>query len=203
MQFQESPRLFTALSVPAPIRAMLKASQAKLGAQPEQLSELRLILPDQFHITLNFLGQTRDANLSELSSCFEEIALTASALQLSLRPELSLLERPEQASSIVSMVDGPDLSRLMRLQLTLAEGFEALGIAKEARAYSPHISLARLKREHSAVWLKPGSFEETRCLTDEARFSATKLRLYQSVLTANGGIYKILKEINLSKAGRA
>src|SRR5262249_1332399 len=73
-----------------------------------------------------------------------------------------------------------------------------LGIAREDRAYSPHLTLARIKER---IDMQP--LRETIAGLDSLEFGECTARcfyLYRSVLKATGSVYTKLAEFPLTKA---
>ena len=87
---------------------------------------------------------------------------------------------------------------LISLQRVLSQNLRKIGLKIEERAYAPHITLARL---HSGANFydkrQLGQILGAYALTKTANFSVNHFELFQSTLTPNGPLYKILYKADL------
>ena len=72
----------------------------------------------------------------------------------------------------------------------------ALGIAREARAFSPHLTLARIKEKLNLQPLREAVVGLPSL--DFGRFQAASFFLYESTLRPSGSVYTKLAEFPLS-----
>lgn len=166
-----SARLFLGVPVPAPAREALRSSlRAGLGDGP---LPGRPVPPANWHLTLRFLGQVeaeaRDRLLRELSR-----ADLGSAFALELGG-LGAFPRPARAGVLWAGVrDGAE--PLRELAARVEEVVESAGFARETRAFSPHLTLARVH--------PPRDVRETiaRGEAVTARFAVEEAILYRSHL---------------------
>jgi 2'-5' RNA ligase len=73
----------------------------------------------------------------------------------------------------------------------------ALGVAPEARAFSPHLTLARIKERPDLQPLREAIAAQPPL--DFGQFEASRFFLYQSQLRPSGAVYTKLAEFPLSK----
>src|SRR5580698_1404529 len=131
------------------------------------LRELRPLAPlnwspvENLHITTKFIGAWPEERLAELTHGLAEIRPPA-AFPVTVA---GVVHKPRMLFAEVHA--GPELARLAR---QVEESLEPLGVAREQRAYMPHITLARIGdkpvgavREHIANMKNPdfGAFEVT------------------------------------------
>ncbi|MCA9630896.1 MAG: RNA 2',3'-cyclic phosphodiesterase, partial [Myxococcales bacterium] len=141
-----------------------------------------------------FLGDTRGDQLEPLRDVLAELAHERAALRLAVGETLEVFGSPRRARALVASVVGPDASRLAELQGDLARLFKAQGFEPERRAYTPHITLARVKPPGDVRhWL----VEKALHLPPE-KFLGETLRFYRSTLTPRGGVYDLLAEVPLA-----
>jgi len=140
------------------------------------------------HVTLRFLGEVEEAGIHLVTGAARE---TASGLK-GFRTELgSLGVFPNLRRARVlwwGLSGGAEesMSLFDRLEERLvAQGFEA-----EKRRYHPHLTLARLR------YPAPLSLEGFNPPSGLS-FTASSFTLYQSTLTPQGPIYKIIQEFKL------
>lgn len=128
-------RAFVALPVPEPVRFELMLCQQAM----HRVSGLRLVAPDQFHVTLAFLGDRCDPEL------VEEAHHLLSAIRfapVALRPAgLGLFGGGKPRNIHVALAPDP---ALVDLQRKVVQAARRAGLDPEARKFVPHITLARM-----------------------------------------------------------
>jgi 2'-5' RNA ligase len=136
-------RLFVALSPPGEVVAELWARTAALH---ELAPQMRWTHPEQWHLTLAFLGEVDDGRLAELSSRLGRVAGRHPALSLSFGGGGRFGQRV-----LWTGVRG-DRVGLGKLADSARAAARRSGLAVEQRRYRPHLTLARTDR---AVDLRP------------------------------------------------
>src|SRR5919112_1876624 len=154
------PRLFTGIEIPAEIG--LKLSTYRGG-----LPGARWIDPENYHITLRFIGDVDYGVARELHS-----ALGAFGGE---RPRVVLA----RAAST------PDISDLQAEQERLVR---RVGLAPERRKFKPHVTLARLR---DASPLDVADYFATRGHFPRMSFTARRFVLYSSRDSVGGGPYVV------------
>lgn len=127
------PRLFTGLEIPADIAAALASYRGGLvGA--------RWTDPENFHITLRFVGDVDGAAAREIAASLDEepprpaFGVTIDAL--------SAFGGARPRALIARVAPSPDL---LRLQAEHERLMRRIGLEPETRKYTPHVTLARLR----------------------------------------------------------
>ena len=153
-----SRRLFFALWPDDPTR------QALFHWQTHNLpGDLRWTHRADLHMTLHFLGQTDAAQLGALRDLGAEAAAGRFSLVLD---EIGHWRKPQILWAGSSSVPG----ELPALHARLGAGLNGLGIATEARTYTPHVTLARKAREKPVVQpLSPLTWPVTELALVESR----------------------------------
>ena len=173
-------RLFVALDVPDRVRASLAAVVARLRPI---CADARWVRIEGVHVTLKFIGETPADKVESIKGALAEVRMGAPvAMQFRGTGFFPNARRPRVLWAGIE--SGPELAALAEaVESTLA----AIGIAREERAYSPHLTLARLG--------SPKSFDALRVAIEQAgplEFGVTTARnfhLYQSVLKSGGAEY--------------
>jgi 2'-5' RNA ligase len=127
------PRLFTGIEIPE--------------EQREDIARLRMPLPggskwvepENLHLTLRFAGDISNAQAAELSDRLAGISADAFELRLA---ELGTFGGNEPRSLWVGVAPSPELDALARATERAAR---ACGLPAEARAFKPHVSIAKLR----------------------------------------------------------
>jgi 2'-5' RNA ligase len=129
-------RLFVAVPVPGPIAEKLKDWTL---AQKEALPFRKWAHPQDYHITLQFLGDTPVAQIEALQAALREV----SAAPISLALNGAGTFGPPKAPRVLWTAITGDLTGLTALHLAVVKAASSLGFEPEDRPYTPHITLAR------------------------------------------------------------
>ena len=128
-------RLFIALDIDDAIRERI--SRFMTGVQPFAL-DARWAKPESLHVTLKFIGEQPEPAV-------EQIKQTLSTVQTAA-PEIHFRGYgffPTAKSARVFWIGMEAAPQLAALAATIDEKVATLGIPKEDRAFSPHLTLAR------------------------------------------------------------
>jgi RNA 2',3'-cyclic 3'-phosphodiesterase len=137
----DSVRLFVAIVPPAGVLAELAAAVAPLRvARPE----LRWTGPDDWHLTLAFLGEVGDSVLADLAVRMERAARRHPAQQLAISGAGAF---PGPARARVLWAGMQSGAGLAPLAATVAAGARRAGAPPpdEGRRHRPHLTLARCR----------------------------------------------------------
>jgi 2'-5' RNA ligase len=192
----EQLRCFIAIELPEEIKAGLSRLQAKLKAGSQ--CPVKWVNPYSIHLTLKFLGNVNVDMTSRITEAMAEAAQEASPLQLEIKG-LGVFPNPRRVQVIWVGVSG-DLDKLLQLQKRLETNLARLGFAPEARAFTPHLTLARVREQASA-----DERQKLGELVAGTRFEAgyglpvEAISLMRSQLTRAGAIYSQLSSVKLGK----
>ncbi|MCG8670321.1 MAG: RNA 2',3'-cyclic phosphodiesterase [Pseudomonadales bacterium] len=160
-------------------------------AHKAQLNDgsIRWIPPENWHITLAFLGDQPFSLLEQLHQDLTKVCDNTFAFSADL---ISLAKFPDAKSRIIAALVEPCDSLLM-LQTAVSELCDQRGITLDQRKFKPHITLARLKRGSEQA-----DFDSV--LDQSWQQSATwnRVMLYGSRLTPGGSVYQSLSQFALS-----
>ena len=176
-------RLFVGLDLPADVAAHLEELQRRL----KPTVRINWSPPANLHITTKFIGEWPEARLEELKSALNAAA-PQNALQVHIR-DLGFFPNPRSPRVFWCGIDAPGLAQLAD---QTDEICGKLGIARETRPFSPHLTLARIKERlpldslHNAIAQLPS--------TDFGAFDARSFFLYRSQLRPTGSVYTKLAE---------
>jgi len=128
-------RLFVALDIDQSIRErIVRFVEGLHNFAPDA----RWIKPESMHVTLKFIGEQPDAAVESLKQAMSGI--TAPVTEISLRG-CGFFPTPKSARVFwVGIEAGPELAAFAS---AIEEKLAELGIPKEDRAFSPHLTLAR------------------------------------------------------------
>ena len=176
-------RLFFAVPISETVRGIVSKS---IEAFPIADPPWRWIRPENYHITLKFLGETDEELLERLLETGWETAAATSPFELSFgrfdafpsisRPRILLFHAESGAA------------RLAQLAGLLEEKLELLGFEREQRRFKTHLTLARVRRPLGRAALE--AIEEMPPLPSEARQEVDRIVLVRSVLSREGAKYE-------------
>jgi RNA 2',3'-cyclic 3'-phosphodiesterase len=184
-------RIFIALDIPADIRArMLEYMERARRLAPEA----RWARVEGLHVTLKFIGEVNDAKVHEIKT-----ALTlVKAVPFEVKFEnVGFFSSPSSPRVFWIGVEGAQA--LAQLAAVIDGATQKLGIAKEDRAYSPHLTLAR-------AGSGPGTHHQLRPLASLVQkeaaphfgtMTAREFFLYQSQPQRGGSKYTKLQRFGL------
>lgn len=177
-------RLFTAIDPPDAIREQLESIQ--------EANELpaRWTAPDQFHVTIRFIGDADEEQAQKYQASLDSLTLSSVKCQ-----PYGLDVLPSRRSPRVLTLGLERTDTLMALYESVSSALEAEGLAPEDRSYKPHVTIGRLndvQREAVHEFLR--SHEDATFPT----FHVDRLVLYESTLTPDGAIHEPLSTYELS-----
>lgn len=175
------PRLFTALAVPPEVRAALAATRGGLvGARWSE--------PDDYHLTLRFIGDVDVHTANEIAGA---LAPTPRGLVDVTFEGLSWFGG-DKPRAIVAKVQ-PALA-LVELAADHEHRMRRVGLAPQMRHFTPHVTLARLRGAGPAA---VADYLSVRGLLDAPGFIADRFALMSARDGVGGGPYVVEGEFGL------
>jgi 2'-5' RNA ligase len=171
------PRLFTAITLPDNIITTLQ--QVQPGVRPG----LRVIAPEQIHLTLHFLGEF---DLAQATLALSTVKWPAFELMIS-----SLGSFQGHRDTILWAGLAPSTA-LTDLHQTMCKHLVEVGYQPEQRPYHPHITLARCDARVPAVVVE----EFVSQAWEPVTLRVQEVVLFRSQLKPTGPVY--VKELVLS-----
>jgi 2'-5' RNA ligase len=180
-------RLFTGIAAPPEINSALDDFVLKL----KPLAPIRWSPASNFHITTKFIGAWGDDRLDELQTALATIPRGGS-FSIAIRG-FGFHPNARRPHVFFTNIDGgvalPELARRTN------EACETVGVAREARPYSPHLTIARID-DPKGLGALHNALQQ---LTDIefGEFTATSFHLYLSKPGRGGSVYTSLAEFPL------
>ncbi|HXF90281.1 MAG TPA: RNA 2',3'-cyclic phosphodiesterase [Xanthobacteraceae bacterium] len=169
------PRLFTGIEIPAHIADSLSLLRGGLPGA-------RWVEPENYHLTLRFIGDVDDVVAREVASLLAKVRRSAFALRLE---GLSSFGGRKPRAVVASVAPAEPV---MELQAEHERLMQRVGLEPEGRKYTPHVTLARLRdstsREVAEYLSSRGAFRSVEFLV--ARFV-----LFSSRASVGGGPYVV------------
>ncbi|KHL94220.1 hypothetical protein QW71_19415 [Paenibacillus sp. IHB B 3415] len=146
---QEFERLFIAIPLPEALRYYLKNESARVSSG---LKFARWTHFEDFHITLQFLGDTPKEDIPGLFEALRKVSSSSKGFQLKLG-EWGTFGLPDSPRVLWTGVSG-ELEPLRELQKKVVSATLPLGFTAETRTYNPHLTVARKYREEQPFTLE-------------------------------------------------
>lgn len=170
------PRLFTGLEIPYDI-------QSALSFKRGGLSGARWIDPENYHITLRFIGDVDNRTANEISDELDRLSHSDG-----FRIRLSHLGAfgGDNPRALYAGVEASEA--LQRLQSAHERVLRRAGLDPEARKFVPHVSLARLR---GASALEVADFIHQAGHFPPLEFTVGRFVLFSSKASVGGGPYLV------------
>lgn len=170
------PRLFTGLQVPSDVAFALALKRGGLQGA-------RWIDPDNYHITLRYIGDVDHRTANEVSDVLERFVHSEGfAVTISHLGAFG-------GNKPRALYAGAEMNETMvRLQASQERMLQRIGLLPDGRKFTPHVTLARLRDTHPE--------EVARYIALSGRFAPLTFTAHQFVLfsskeSAGGGPYVI------------
>ena len=179
-------RLFVAIEPPVAVRDRLLAVMGGISGARWQRD-------DQLHLTLRFIGEVDRHAAQDIAAALGSVHQPPFELSLSTT---GVFDRRGRPGAIWVGVAPHDAVHLLHNKVDQA--LVRVGVPPEARAFHPHITLARFGRHAGPV---AGFIDEVQVAG--APFRVGGFALYESSLTSDGATYRVAERYlfqSLSKA---
>jgi 2'-5' RNA ligase len=186
MVMQSSFRGFFALRLPEAAIESLRAVQQNLANRLRRSSlNLRWVDPDNWHVTLKFLGSLDVALVGELAQLLRDAAGTSDQIMTRCSQMLAFPSAQRARVIAVSIRDGEN--RIGDLARRLEDGVRCHGVAPEGRPFRAHVTIGRLRTPGNVRQFVDGIHLDSRdiCLQE--------VRLYASILRPSGAVHQCLE----------
>lgn len=188
-------RLFVAVPITEDIRHSLTQLQTRLMPMAEQSNvRIKWVEPENFHLTVSFLGDLSEASLSDIESACESISAGTAPFRIrvggvSVFPKAHAKKNSEVKTVWVGLSEGKESWGKMIQQAD--PWFVPFGAPRDG-GLVPHITLGRVKVERG-ISSDTSSFRtilQTEALTDCGVMQANTLILVESTLDPRGATYR-------------
>jgi RNA 2',3'-cyclic 3'-phosphodiesterase len=180
-------RLFTGIALPPRVSDNL----ARVLKELRPLAPLNWSRVENLHVTSKFIGEWPEDRLTELEETLENLH-SPGGFEIAIA-RFGYFPNPHHPRTLFAGIQaGPQLAELAG---KIDETLRPLGIARETRPYSPHLTLARIKQENIRALRE---HIENMTNFDFGTFQASEFHLYLSETGPSGSHYKILATYPLS-----
>ena len=180
-------RCFIAIEIP-------ETTRKSVGDIIEHLkksgSDVKWVSPENIHITVQFLGETEESLIDVIKGSLEKILAPHRPFCIKIADAGCF---PDGRRPRIIWVGMEESQTLVRLYKDIANEMTRFGYQKEVRAFTPHITIGRVKSQRNMGELlkRLDEFKGT-CFSD---FEVQKITLMKSELKPSGAKYYSLAEI--------
>jgi 2'-5' RNA ligase len=169
------PRLFTGLEIPAEVGQTLSSLRGGLPGA-------RWIDPENYHVTLRFIGDIDGISANEIASLL--VRINRKPFEVTVQGLSSFGGRKPRAVVANIAPSRP----LIELQAELERLMQRIGLDPEGRKFVPHVTLARL---HDASSQDVADYLSVRGYFPSRVFTAERFVLFSSRASTGGGPYVV------------
>lgn len=175
-------RLFIAIDLPDTIKPFVVNMGGSVpGGRP--------VPEDQLHLTLKFIGDVDTALLPDIKEALHTVSQECFSLRLK-----GVGHFPPRGNPRVLWAGIMPTSETITLRNKVEKALADIGIERERRKFSPHLTLCRLK---NSPLKRVTRFLSENALLETPEFTISEFHLYSSVLTQKGAIHTIQATIPL------
>ena len=204
-------RTFIAIAIPTTLHALIRSQQQRLDGildAAQQGHPISWTPPDKVHITLRFLGDTTPPQRDTLYRTLAALSVTHKPFDLSMAHIgcFPTWQRP----NVIWLGIQDEENALRPLQQQIEQAAQAAGYVAEAKSFTPHVTIGRLRRSITRPQLQAiGQILAQNLARDAsppyppARFPVDQFVYMQSELHATGARYTPLRVFKLAQPAQA
>jgi len=193
----ESVRAFIAIELPGSVKSAL--SQLQDNLQRSEHASVKWVDTGSIHLTLKFLGNIATETIPELTKVLSEAARGITPFHLELG-EMGVFPNL-RAPRVVWVGLRGETATLSVLQENIESALIPLGFPPENRAFSPHLTLGRVREKASPGERRSlGQAVASSKVASMEPFPVDSLSLMRSTLTREGAVYSRLYSVALREA---
>jgi 2'-5' RNA ligase len=187
-------RCFIAIDINDQIRAGLNNLQDELRSEVDiRKGDVKWVRPEITHLTLKFLGEIKDEQVVEVCNITRDVAGRHKRFELDIE---TVGHFGGRSARVLWIGTGRGTDKLLRLREDLEQQLESAGWPREAREFSAHLTLCRIRNSKAGVKLA----QISRHYRDRklGAMPAKEIVVYQSELAPDGPIYTALADYALA-----
>jgi len=186
-------RCFIAIDIDKQIRKALASLQDELQGKADiKKSDAKWVNPETIHLTLKFLGEIKDEQAVDVCNITGEVASRHESFELDVE---SVGHFGGASARVLWVGMGQNCEKLLQLQEDLEQQLDLAGWPREARKFSGHLTLCRIRNTKAGIILAQMAqeYKDFKLGT----MPADSVSVYQSQLTPKGPIYTVLGKYEL------
>jgi 2'-5' RNA ligase len=185
-------RIFVAVEINDEIRRGLSGLITRLKTTG---ADVKWVVPENVHITLKFLGYVEDAQVAAVSKLIRKAVASINSFTVDIK-HLGAFPNWKRPRVIFVVAHEKD-NNLATIYSRLDDSLTELGIKKEGREFTPHLTVGRVKSPNNlrALVETVDSLKES----SFGQYTVESIALMQSDLKPTGPVYKKLDEFKLGQ----
>jgi 2'-5' RNA ligase len=196
-------RAFLAVELSQELRDELAVLQQELKQrmEPEMKRHIRIswVQPGKIHLTIKFLGDMDEQVIDPLLVTVEQAIGRQTAVNVPLE-RLGVFPHPQSPRVLwigpsVNWEQGAEARRVAEIHGAIEQACEGVGVLRETKPFSPHLTLARIKvgeRQVGVALAKIGVLDRP---LSSGSLAVESVVLMQSELKPTGSVYTKLWEV--------
>jgi 2'-5' RNA ligase len=152
-------------------------------------ADLKIVKPQQLHVTLKFLGDTDEGLVDEILSNVRAAAAGVRPFTMRL---VGMGAFPSLSNIRVVWVGIEDGKPLDGIAKGLDESLRELGFERDKKGFVPHLTLARTRSPRNIANVQ--EIVRNNAATDYGEYPVEKILLKKSVLSPQGPAYSVVRE---------
>lgn len=184
-------RTFLAIEISSGNELLVVYNNLKEAFQNENM---RWVDPNHYHITLFFLGDTREEQIPSIITKIEQTITGTSVFDLVLKGYGVF---PEVLNPNVLWLGIEKNEALFKLKISIDKVLEPFGFKAEKRKFTPHLTIARVKDLQNKSLINDSMKNYKDILIGQVKID--KLVFFESRLTPNGPAYNKLREFHFQE----
>ena len=186
----ETVRTFIAVDIDHAVRGELAKLQLRLK---QAHADVRWVKPENIHLTLAFLGDVDIDRIRPLEAAMDQNLQRLEKFSLTFA-DTGTFGKPRRPRIIWAGIN--DSQPLMELQRKTTDALREAGVGFDAKPFSPHLTIGRVKSpKHVAALLDELEKEKA---TEIGSVEISEVLLFKSVLKSGGAEYSVLYRTALS-----
>lgn len=185
-------RLFVAVNIKPTSQLIFVYQKLQLKLKGDKI---KWVDPDNFHLTLKFIGETDEDLLLEIISEIENLLENFNRFKITLLG-FGRFSTRKHTRVIWLGIDDPN-NQLSIIANKLNRSLKPLGIKPEQKTFKAHLTVGRVKFIQNERVLS--DFMNTYSNQKFQEISIDEIILYESVLTSSGPVYNSLKVVKFEE----
>ncbi|MCK5112190.1 MAG: RNA 2',3'-cyclic phosphodiesterase [Thermoplasmatales archaeon] len=155
-------------------------------------ADVKLVEPQNIHITLKFLGEVEEVNIDDIEQIMKDSVKEIEPFTIKLSGTGVF---PNQNYIRVVWIGIKDAEIIETISRSIDERLSQLGFKREKRGFSAHLTIGRVKTAKNKQLLLKAieDYKDSEFSTQEIN----SIKLKKSDLTPKGPIYTTLREVKL------
>jgi RNA 2',3'-cyclic 3'-phosphodiesterase len=185
-------RLFVALQIPDLIRNNYATLMEELRRHDARAvkKKPKWVRPENLHVTLKFIGHTEPAKLDSIREALTKVR-SPQEVQLHFH-NIGFFPNAKRPRVIWGGMESS--KNLVPLAHAVDQKLAAIGFPLEERAFTPHLTLARL--DPPGIALELSAAIEKQCTRDFGELHTSEFHLIESKLKSSGAEYTTLQSFS-------